>query len=86
MIFSLSWEDYFDAINEATRKVWFEFGEGIGTVYIEPMSNEVRVEYQDDDWSLNFEMCSPYTLDEVIEKVEMELKELRGDVDGEEAE
>ena len=43
---------------------------------------EERVEYVNDDWSLDFQM-SAYTVAEVVERVEEELKELEVMEDGE---
>lgn len=77
MIFSLSWDEYFDAIYEARRKVYFEVEgrEGMGTITVSPMEEEFEVEYVDDDWNLDIHM-SAYTVSEVVERVEEELEEL----------
>ena len=81
MIFSLSWEEYFDAIYEASREVEFEVRGFTGKITVSPMEDEFRVEYVNDDWSLDFQM-SAYTVAEVVERVEEELKELEVMEDG----
>lgn len=75
MIFSLSWDEYFNAINEASRIVKFTCRGYTGKITVYPMEEEFRVEYEDADWKLDFHM-SAYTVSEVVERVEEELEEL----------
>ena len=75
MIFSLSCEEYFDAVYEASRKVEFEVRGFSGKITISQMEEEIRVEYEDEERKLDFYMCAE-SVNEVVERVEEELKEL----------
>ena len=82
MIFSLSCEEYFDAVYEARREVEFEVRGFSGKITISHMEEEIRVEYEDEERKLDFYMCAE-SVNEVVERVEEELKELvGGEVDG----
>lgn len=72
MIFSLSSEEFFDAVNEASRIVEFKCRGVKGKITVSPMDEEVRVEYEDAEWKLDFQ-TSAESVKQVVEMVEEEL-------------
>ena len=83
MIFSLSWEQLYEAWVEARRDVPIEVEGFEGNITIYPDEQEVHVRVEDESGEvIEFEM-SAYTVSEVVEEVEERIRELvGGEVDG----